>query len=212
MDDAQTIEFPVLLQPGDIVACWGTDPMSLWISFWTSLIALFKGPLKLKWAPSHVAMIGRYQQLPAWFESTSKCEHACLYEGKPDNGVQVHAIETRIHDYLKQGGRIAVYRLSPLAEQVVDTEQIDLLLNCCLERDIKYSFAGAGGSGTHIFALGRFVPNVDYVDVYCGEYLSAVCQNLGLLNRRDARHHNPGRLMRELVQTGVYVLHREVNP
>ena len=90
-------------EPLDIAACYGTGFTAKAISYGTaSLLA----PPRLKIGPSHVAMFCEYQQRMVWIESTTLCPHPCEITGRPINGCQAHHPETRIADYLADGGRV----------------------------------------------------------------------------------------------------------
>lgn len=197
-------------QVGDIVACWGSDPVSSFISLRTSWPF---GPAELRFAPSHVSMIGEYGGKLAWYESTTKCGRKCLHDGRTLPGFQVHEPNGRVADYLGQGGGIAVYRLSGITREVFDEVKFHRLLRRALDLKLLYAMDildGAIFSGTwwlkNSLVLSRWLPGIDETDVFCSEIISKFCQELGLMNRRDPRWFNPGGMLRELVGSGVYRL------
>lgn len=195
---------------GDVVACWGKDPVSTFISVKTSWP--FGAP-ELRYSPSHVAIIGEYLGGNGWFESTTKCNHNCLYADEKVSGFQVHEPSTRVADYLGKGGGIAIYRLCSFSRLMLDETRFKQLLNLALDHNLSYAMDlldGAMFSGTRIlkysFLYSLLVPGIDSTDVFCSEIVSKFLQELGLQNRNDPRRYTPGGLLRELTSTGVYRL------
>jgi len=195
---------------GDIITCWGADPVSTFISLKTSWP--FGNPA-LKYAPSHVAIIGEYEGALGWYESTTKCHHKCLYAGEKVSGFQVHEPNKRVADYLGKCGGIAIFRLSCFARLAFDDIRFSQLLRMSLDHRLSYAMDlldGAMLSGTRLLKFSYFysllVPGVDERDVFCSEIVSRYMQELGLQNRADPRQFTPGGLLRDLTRTGAYRL------
>lgn len=194
----------VRLEPGDVVACWGTD----WLSRRISLITSIMGGCRY-WAPSHVAIIGTYNGQTAWYESTTQCLHPCLCCGElSKSGLQVHPPHYRLNDYLHSGGKVRVYRPSDFDALCLDIDKLNELLRLALEKHLTYSYKGAAISGTNFLRRSRFIPDVDYKDVFCSEFVSLILRTLGLMDRGDIRI-NPGAMIRQLTFPGTYVLDQE---
>lgn len=195
---------------GDIICCWSKDPVSVFISLKTSWPF---GAKELRYAPSHVAMIGDYNGALGWYESTTKCKRKCLEAGKKASGFQVHEPNKRVADYLGSGGAIAVYRMSSFARMSFDEICFRRLLNLALDSKLAYSMGlldGAMFSGTRLLKFSwlysLLVPGVDEQDVFCSEIVSRLMQELGLQNRVDPRRYTPGGVMRDLTSNGAYKL------
>ena len=192
---------------GDIVACWGTDWVSRRISLVTSSL---RGPRELRWGPSHVAIIGRYNGREAWYESTTKCKHPCLATGDFVQGFQVQCPYERVSDYLERRGVVRVYRPSPFASRALNVDLLNELLRVALTLNLQYSYKGAALSATSLLKHSRLIPGVDLDDVFCSEIVSVIAQNLGLQNKSDPRHYTPASLLRTLCQPGTYQLNQEL--
>ncbi|WP_166831518.1 hypothetical protein [Thalassoroseus pseudoceratinae] len=195
------------LEPGDILACWGTDWGARFVSLMTSNPF---APRNLRWAPSHVAIIcdvpdrGRL-----WVESTTLCQTPCVMTGQPTHGLQTHHPQDRLGEYVESGGEVHVYRLSPI-DRLSDSESAQLtsiLIDGFVKRGLGYDYGGALISGT------RFVRLLDGVllrryrnlhEVFCSELIAATLQRLCRLNREDPTRFNPGRLVRRLIHEGTY--------
>lgn len=202
-----------LVTDGDILACFGADPVSVGISCVT---AWPFGPRELCYPPSHVAMITRYDGETILVESTQLCRHACLVLGRPTAGVQAHYPEERIQDYVNAGGWVDVYRPTAINRYSM-TEQSrikDLLVNYFLREHNPYDTLGAALSGTRLLQrLGMLFPKADMHSLFCSELIAAVLQCLHRMNRTNPARMNPGRLLRELVWSGVYErVHRYASP
>jgi len=207
-------------QAGDVVACWGRDFASLWISFWTSILFWPFAPRGLRWSPSHVAIIADgFQERPEllWYESTTMCAHHCLFDGRPRSGVQVHRIATRVDDYKQAGGRVEVYRLTPghrLSRR--KRQQLRDFLVEYLENDTQYDMRGALGSGLQIFyrlPVTRLILAAVCrgADLFCSDLVARLQMRLELLKEfRDTDEINPGGLMRLNVREGLYQRHRKL--
>lgn len=199
------------LKAGDIAACYGTDRPARLIQWETvSLLA----PPGLRLGPSHVAIIaatkalarGNRSQL-VWCESTTLCDHPCLFRGRPVSGIQAHWPEQRIADYVDAGGRVAIYRLRPF-DILLPSESRYLMqqLHGLLHQRIDYDYRGAAISGTRLYKwLGHLA--ADEQTLFCSELIAALLQRLGRMNRSNPTRFNPASLLRELVRTGVYALH-----
>ncbi len=190
--------------PGDIAACFGADRASRLISLATSS---FFAPPHLHSGPSHVALLAPYHDSLGWWESTTFAPHKCLIANRKVNGVQVHHIESRIHDYRAGGGRVDIYRLVSINKLQAD-EVLDLsrwLINDLAGRQIGYDYRGAGISGTRILSrLQWCFTRADVDKLFCSEMVAWLLMRLGRMNRENPAWFHPGRLMRQLVRTGVY--------
>tara|TARA_R100000808_G_scaffold7070_1_gene20784 strand:- start:6196 stop:6801 length:606 start_codon:yes stop_codon:yes gene_type:complete len=195
----------MITQPGDIMACWGTDWTSRGISAATwSPIA----PKGLRLGPSHLAIMCQLSdRTPLWVESTTMCRHPCFIRGENARGVQAHHPEDRVKDYLEQGGRVVRYSLTPI--NTLTTLETHLLMKILINHfvcaRVDYDLGGALISGTRVWQLLHSFPGADLDRLFCSELVSAVLQRLGRLNRANPTRHNPARLLRQAVRQGVYM-------
>lgn len=194
-------EFP--FQPGDIAACYGTDRVSRVISLGTA--SLF-APRRLRLGPSHVAILCEHRGSPLWLESTTLCRHPCAILGYPVSGVQSHLPEDRIRDYVEDGGRVDVYRLTGIDRlSQSESEMLSrILIRHFLGRLITYDTGGALLSGTRLFKRTRLFPRADLNELFCSELVAAVLMRLGRMNRANPTRYNPACLLRQLVREGTY--------
>lgn len=193
------------LEVGDIAACYGTDPSSRWITRWTRHRCC---PVTLRAAPSHVAMIGRYNGHPLWFESTTLCERECEIRGEAVSGCQAHDPLDRLRDYIDDGGCVDLYRLHPFFRLTPDEQQaLSSRLLFFVRREADYDLGGALWSGTHVLQALSYFPPANLESLFCSEYLAAALAGLRM-NRDNPGRFNPARLLRELLRTGVYTLRR----
>lgn len=195
------------LQPGDILACWGTDRVARFVSLMTSNPLAPRG---LRFAPSHVAVVC---DVPGegllWVESTTLSDRPCVINKERFAGVQAHRPGERLGEYLATGGRVDVYRLSAI-DTLTEAESEHLkriLIDRFVKKRLTYDYGGALISGT------RIVRRIDGVilrrfrnlhEVFCSELITAALQRLCRMNRSDATQFNPGRLCRTLVREGTY--------
>ena len=196
--------------PLDILACYGTDPISRAISYGTA--SLFP-PRRLMLGPSHVALICERNGTPLWIESTSRCEHPCVILGFPTRGVQAHLPEVRIADYARAGGRVDLYRLSPIDR--LSRSESELLTRILVKHFIgqmaDYDLGGALLSGTRLLKRTRLLPGADLNSLFCSELAAAVLMRLGRLNRANPTKYNPANLLRQLVREGTVRFVRELS-
>jgi hypothetical protein len=209
-----------LIEPGDIFACFGSDPMSRFISLETSLLTWPIAPAGLRLSPSHVAIAcPRFAPDHSscwWFESTTMSRRPCLESKTPVQGVQVHAVADRLRDYC-QTGHVDLYRLTPinrLAADEIRNMRSDLI-QWFIEERIGYDAAGAVFSGTRLIRsldklTGILVPRME--SVFCSQLIAAELMSLGRMNRDNPQRYNPGRLLRVLVQQGTYTRIRSFGP
>lgn len=202
-------------EPGDIFACFGVDAISRFISAQT---ALPWAPRGLRLGPSHVAIASQVVELRdrglCWVESTSLSRRSCLVRGERVMGCQVHSIEARLSDYVDAGGRVDMYRLTPI--NALKSEAVRELaqdLSWYVQKRFNYDTGSAIFSGTHLLRLADkafsfWLPSPD--SVFCSQLLAAELQSLGLMNRDNPQRYNPGRLVRKLVAQGVYYRHSSV--
>lgn len=193
--------------PGDLAACYGRDWVSKAISYGTaSLLA----PSRLKFGPSHVAVICEQNGSPVWVESTTLCRHPCLILQSHVSGVQAHLPEERIEDYVSGGGRVDLYRLSPIDRLSQDESQLltRILIKHFIGRLVSYDTGGALLSGTRLFKRTRLLPAADLNELFCSELAAKVFMRLGRLNRDNPTRYNPANLFRQLVREGTVQFER----
>lgn len=207
-------ERPWTLQPGDVLACYGSDFLSRMITWGTATI--FAGR-RLRLGPSHMAIIAEKDGSPIWIESTMLCPHPCIVQGLHARGVQAHLPEYRVHDYVARGGRVDLYRLSPIdalskAEAALLTE---ILFQHFLGRGVNYDTGGALISGTRVLKRARllsFIRDADLDAIFCSELIAAVLMRLHRMNRDNPTKFSPAHLLRRLVKEGTYQFVGRVNP
>jgi hypothetical protein len=199
-------------QAGDIFACFGVDSISRVISWQT---AVPWAPAGLRRGPSHVAIASQCVDLRdrglVWIESTSLSRRPCLVRGERVMGCQVHTIEERVSDYVEAGGRVDLYRLTPINTLGADAvRELAQDLSWYVQQRYQYDTGSAIFSGTHLLRLADkafsfWLPSPH--SVFCSQLLAAQLQSLGLMNRDNPQRFNPGRLLRQLVAQGVYYRH-----
>ncbi len=190
-------------EPLDIAACYGTGFTAKAISYGTASVL---APSRLKIGPSHVATFCEYHDRTIWIESTTLCPHPCEITGRPINGCQAHHPETRISDYLADGGRVDLYRLSAIEKLSRDERDLlsRILIRHFVGREVTYDLGGALLSGTRLFKRTRLLPSADLNELFCSELVAAVCMRLGRMNRSNPTQFNPACLLRELVRNGTF--------
>ena len=190
-------------QPGDVMACYGTDWMARGITLGT--VSPF-GPRGLRLGPSHVAIICEQDGKPLWVESTTMSRHLCSVRQELVRGVQAHDPVNRVADYIDAGGRVVRYALTPINRLTSAESDLltDILVKKFVNRSIDYDLGGALISGTRVWQLLHSFPGADLDRLFCSELVSAVLQRLGRLNRANPTRHNPARLLRQAVRQGVY--------
>ena len=193
-------------QPGDLLACYGTEFVAKAISYGTA--SLF-APRRLRIGSSHVAVICPYGDQPLWVESTTMCGHSCVILGHPVSGMQAHFPEDRIRDYVEDGGRVDVYRLSPIDSLSKSESKLlsRILIRHFIGRMVTYDMGGALLSGTRLFKHTRLFPKADLHQLFCSELVAAVLMRLGRMNRANPTRYNPATLLRQLVREGTYQFH-----
>lgn len=196
-------------EPGDVFACFGADSVSRLISWQT---AVPWAPAGLRLGPSHVAIASELEATRGaglvWIESTTLTSRSCLVRGQRVHGCQVHSIRDRISDYVDGGGCVDVYRLTPINRlPAADVRELAMDLEWYVRQAFGYDAASAVFSGTKIiravdklFSFWTPAPH----SVFCSQLLAAELQALGLMNRDNPQRFHPGRLVRQLVQQGVY--------
>jgi hypothetical protein len=196
-------EFP--FEPLDIAACHGTGFTANAIRWGT---ASPLAPRRLRLGPSHVAVLCAHHGRMVWVESTTLCRHPCTILGYPINGCQAHLPEERITDYLAEGGRVDLYRLSPIEKLSQDESDLltRILVRHFIGREVTYDLGGALLSGTRLFKRTRLLPSADLNELFCSELVAAVCMRLGRMNRSNPTRFNPACLLRELVRHGTFQL------
>lgn len=198
-------------QPLDLLACYGTDATARAIT-WLTASAL--APRRLKLGPSHVAVICKHHDSPLWLESTTLCPHPCAVLGFKIDGVQAHLPELRIHDYVNAGGRVDVYRLSPVDRlSQVESELLSkILVSHFIGQRVTYDLGGALLSGTRLFKRTRLLPAADLNELFCSELVAKVLMRLGRLNRANPTRYNPACLLRQVVRDGTFQFERSYSP
>lgn len=194
-------------QPGDLAACYGNDLVGRTISWGT---ATPFAPPRLRLGPSHVAILCEWNGGPLWVESTTLCRHRCAILGWKRNGAQAHLPEERIGDYVESGGRVDLYRLSPIDRlSRLDSELLSrILVRHFVGKLVSYDTGGAILSGTRILKYARFLPGADLEQLFCSELVAGVLMRLGRLNRQNPTRFNPASLLRRLVRDGTYQFER----
>ncbi|SFJ33865.1 hypothetical protein [Planctomicrobium piriforme] len=189
--------------PGDIAACHGADWTSQAIRWGTASIC---SPAGLQVGPSHVALLCKWRQEMVWAESTTLCVRACLIRREKVAGAQAHLPCERITDYIEQGGRVEIYRLTQFHRLSPDESRLltKLVLDEFIEPGLHYDLGGAVLSGTRVFQLTRLFPGSNLEELFCSELVAAVVMRLNRMNHANPSRYNPARLLRELVRTGKY--------
>ena len=193
----------MMFQAGDIAACFGAQPVSRLIEYGTaSLLA----PARLRIGPSHVAMLCEHKEAMSWVESTSLCRRACLVQRRIVRGTQVHHPCERVRDYVANGGRVDVYRLSPIYRFSESESRLlaKILIEHFVRLGIGYDLGGALLAGTRVFKCLRLFPRADLDQLFCSELLAAVLMRLGQLNHGNPTKYTPAGLLRVLVNQGTY--------
>jgi len=195
-------------QPLDLAACYGADWTGRLISFGTASVL---APRRLRIGPSHIALICEQHGSPVWIESTTLCAHPCVILGRHISGVQAHLPEMRIQDYAQSGGRVDLYRLSPIDRLSQPESELltRILIRHFIGRQVTYDMGGALLSGTRLFKRTRLLPSADLNELFCSELVAAVLMRLGRLNRANPTRYNPACLLRQLVREGTYQFERE---
>ena len=194
-------------QPLDIAACYGTSIPAKAISYGTaSLLA----PSRLRIGPSHVAVLCEFNGTMVWIESTTFCPHPCVILGDTIDGCQAHFPEDRIRDYTRSGGRVDLYRLSPIDRLSQNESQLltRILVRHFLGQRITYDLGGALISGTRLFKRTRLLPAADLNELFCSELVAAVLMRLGRMNRDNPTRYNPACLLRRVVRDGTFQFER----
>lgn len=192
-------------EPGDIAACYGSCGASRLIELGTASVL---APPGLRIGPSHVAMLCEHRESMLWVESTSMCRRPCLLQKRIVRGTQAHLPEHRVCDYLRDGGRVDIYRLSPIhALTSAESRLLErILVRHFVRAGIDYDLGGALLSGTRFFRWSRLFPGADFHRLFCSELVAAVLMRLGRMNHENPTKYNPARLLRELVTRGTYQL------
>jgi hypothetical protein len=190
-------------QPGDIAACYGTDWTGKIIRWGTA--TLFP-PASLRVGPSHVAILCRWRGQMIWTESTTLCRSPCLIREAPVSGAQAHLPVERVKDYVREGGRVDLYRLTHFNRLTIEESRLltRLILDEFIDPGIDYDLGGALLSGTRVFQYSRFFPGANLQQLFCSELVAAVIMRLNRMNHANPSRYHPARLLRELVRTGKY--------
>lgn len=192
-------------QPGDILACYGADWGSRGISLATSSIL---APAGLHYAPSHVGIVVREESVTSdhlVIESTTLTRRPCVVLGKQVSGLQAHLPFLRVKDYEAAGGSVSTLRLTR-ANRLTRSESAWLTRTCLdwVRDETPYDILGAALSGTRVYQALRIFPSADSESLFCSEFLAYLLQSICRMNRSNPSRYSPGRLVRELVKTGVY--------
>jgi hypothetical protein len=181
------------LQPGDIIAFYGSD--------WRSRI--------IQWAtlgPSHVGIVCEWH-LPGdrapqmvLVESTTMCNHYCLHTGRLIDGVQVQWPEQRIEDY---EGRAKLYRARP-EWALTDSQSKALTRNLRNVVGTGYDTPGAIWSGSRILKHLPFFGYSDGGTLFCSQMIAQCLMRFGLLPIGSPGVYNPGSLLRTLLMNLTY--------
>lgn len=190
-------------QPGDIAACYGSCTASRFIELGT---ASPLAPARLRVGPSHVAIFCEHRDSVIWVESTALCRRPCVIQKRIVRGTQAHDPLDRIRDYTTAGGRVDLYRLSPIHSLTGAESRLleKVLIRHFVRIGIDYDLGGALLSGTRFFRWSRLFPGADFHRLFCSELVAAVLMRLGRMNHENPTRYNPARLLRELVTRGTY--------
>jgi len=189
--------------PGDIWACYGANTLSKLIS-WKTCTPF--APRGLRLGPSHVAICCGTPESPYWVESTTLSHRVCQWTNRAEpKGCQLHRPDDRLEDYVRFGGHVDLYRLTPIDS--LSEPETTLLNRILLEHfvacGVGYDYGGAAISGTRVLKLSRLFRS-RMESVFCSELIAAVLMRLGRMNRANPTKFNPGSLVRRLVRTGTY--------
>lgn len=182
------------IRAGDVLCCWGTDPLSVAISGYT-------------FGPSHVGMV-----LDFWphglllVESTTLLDTPCRITGQHVAGVQANEIGPRIAAYRDNGGRVECWR--PAAGFTLTRQQLDFLATLAYEELLgrPYDVAQAIGSGTHILKrrLQRWgLAGGDTRRFFCSELVATLLMRVGLMKVDNPSDYSPAKLRGEIKRTGT---------
>jgi hypothetical protein len=190
-------------QPGDLVACYGTDWISRGIQLltWSPFTAR-----ELRRGPSHLAIITESDRGLLWVESTTLCRHPCVVRGERVAGCQAHDPEQRIQDYLHAGGSVSVYRLTGINQLDESERQLlrRILFQHFLWTPVGYDLGGAILSGARAIRWLGLLPGADLQSLFCSELVAAILMRLNRLNHANPTGFTPARLLRTLVVAGKY--------
>ena len=192
-------------EPGDIAACHARDWSGQAIRWGTvSLLA----PKRLRLGPSHVAVLFRHEGEMVWGESTTLCGRPCRVHRTQVTGAQAHRPDERIADYVNDGGRVDLFRLTPINRLSEAESQLltRILLKHFIEPGVGYDLGGALLSGTRMLQRSRMFPIADLHTLFCSELVAALVMRLNRMNHANPSRFHPARLLRELVKTGKYEL------
>lgn len=187
-------------EPADLMACYGTNVLGRVISLGT--LTPF-APKRLKYGPSHVALMAECNRSFLWIESTSICKRNCVINGRKISGVQAHRPEDRLADYTASGGWVDLYRLTPI--ESLSTSESRFLTWILMEHfmGVSYDTTGALISGSRVLKHTRLIPGADAKHLFCSEMVSAILMRLRRLNRDNPTKFNPACLLRTLVRQGT---------
>lgn len=193
------------LQPGDVVACWGGDWQSRFIS---GITAWPLSPPGLMFGPSHVAIISSLPDMRRyyWCESTTMAATACVVNHKRTDGVQCHLPRTRVDEYKEAGGKVVAYR--PASSYSLDEYDIrdlnDEIFFKAIE-NTEYDLASALLSGARLSARILNLFGYKDNDVFCSDLVATCLKKIDLLDHSVASSlYTPAGLLRTLVRAGTY--------
>lgn len=166
-------------------------------------------PAGLRLGPSHVAIACQHGKSVLWVESTMLCPRPCLIRDKFVKGCQAHDPQHRIDDYLKAGGRVDLYRLSPI-DQLSQADRVllsTILIDHHVDMRVDYDLLDALFSGT---LIGRRLAHLfgTHKRAFCSELIAKVLMRVGRMNRGNPNKYSPARLLRRLVRDGTYRFER----
>lgn len=191
------------LKPGDILACYGTDVASRFISGVTASVF---APRRLRLGPSHVAIACSWNGSTVWVESTTMCPHPCLIQQTTVHGPQVHRPEDRFQDYISTSGRVDIYR--PTRIHQFTEGELELLSRLLIEdvvgRPRTYDLPAALLSGTRLLQLLQNFRAADLESLFCSELIATVMMRLNRMSHQNPARFHPARLLRTLVSCGTY--------
>src|SRR5690606_3756322 len=126
----------------------------------------------------------------------------CLIREAPVSGAQAHLPVERVKDYVREGGRVDLYRLTHFNRLTIEESRLltRLILDEFIDPGIDYDLGGALLSGTRVFQYSRFFPGANLQQLFCSELVAAVIMRLDRMNHANPSRYHPARLLRELVR------------
>ena len=186
-------------QTGDILAFAGRGWVSRRIALQTCTpCQLLRG----RWI-SHVGICAAVDSRSEayLFESTTMVDEPCAITGNRIDGVQAHWPDRRV---AKCEGKVWLLRTRKHLAAAV-RRRLGRFLQSCL--GTPYDVPQALLSGTWLLNLTEFDAE-DTSKLFCSEYVRLALEDAGIVADTNASIWTPARLVRELVQIGLYQITR----